>query len=175
MQNLSKEICLKLKAARRELGLTQSELAAEVGCKQAALSMFESGLPTKLSDETVRKLAARLNVDLNERPAATAAEDGFQILPMSQKKGFCPDSECPSNFPYLVGGRLVFRPHLAAGKHCAHCGELLESRCPSCGAPLNEGAFCSACGANYVQPPPVAEDLRAYVTRRQNELERISP
>lgn len=76
MKNLSPDICVKLKMARREAGLSQSEVAAEVGCKQNALSMFEQGQPTKLNDEVVEKLAKKFNIDLStpsENAAASVA------------------------------------------------------------------------------------------------------
>ena len=60
MKALSPEICFQLRDARRQAGLSQQVLAAEVGCKQSALSMFEQGRPTKLSTEAVDKLAQRL-------------------------------------------------------------------------------------------------------------------
>ena len=53
MKALSPEICFQLRDARRQAGLSQQVLAAEVGCKQSALSMFEQGRPTKLSTEAV--------------------------------------------------------------------------------------------------------------------------
>ncbi|MBQ5530808.1 MAG: helix-turn-helix transcriptional regulator, partial [Kiritimatiellae bacterium] len=43
MTNLSPEVCLRLKEARRSAGLSQSTVAAEIGCRQSALSMFEQG------------------------------------------------------------------------------------------------------------------------------------
>jgi len=173
VQNLSKEICLQFKTARRDLGLTQSQLAEKVGCTQAALSMFESGKPTKLSEEFVKKAAAVLEIDLakNPAPAVVSITAAFSEGVL----GFCPDPECPSNFPYLVGGRLVYRSHLAAGKHCAHCGELLEKRCPACGAPLNEGACCAACGSGYVTPAlDESVDVRRYVAERQSAIRALA-
>lgn len=150
MQNIPKIVCQKFKDARRTLGLTQSVLAAEIGCQQAALSMFESGKPTKLSDDFVTKLAARLHLNLaqlldethkvTERPSQSAVTVGF-----------CPDLECPSNTAYIVGERRFFRVTLQKGIYCAYCGEVLEKSCPSCGAVLNEGACCSMCGTPYVK------------------------
>ena len=65
MTNLSKEICLKFKEARQAKGYNQSALARMVGCKQSAVSMFEAGMTTKLSDEIVRKMAEILEVSLS--------------------------------------------------------------------------------------------------------------
>ena len=78
MKTLSPEICFKLRDARRQAGLSQQVLAAEVGCKQSALSMFEQGRPTKLSAEVVEKLAKRFGIGLSAAggsasPAAAGA------------------------------------------------------------------------------------------------------
>ena len=150
MQNIPKTVCQKFKDARRTLGLTQSALAREVGCQQAALSMFESGRPTKLSDDYVVKIAARLNLDLAQL-IDTAKKLAEPIPLRTATIGFCPDPECPSNTAYAVGERTFLRVTLQKGIYCAQCGEVLERRCPACGAVLNEGACCTMCGAPYVR------------------------
>ena len=148
MQNISEEICRAFREARREKGLTQSSLAQEVGCHQAALSMFEKGNPTKLSNEYVTKIAERLGLDLAsllaKKPEPPPRQPDLAV-------GYCPEPECPSNVAYSVGLRTFFRISLQKGAYCAHCGEVLEKRCPSCGAALNEGACCTQCGKPYVK------------------------
>ena len=150
MQNIPKAVCQRFKDARRVLGLTQSALAKEIGCQQAALSMFESGKSTKLSDDYVTKLAARLNLDLAQllQTAQKAVEP--TVLP-AVSIGFCPDPACPSNTAYTVGDRTFLRVTLQKGIYCAQCGEVLEKCCPSCGAELNEGACCTMCGSPYIK------------------------
>lgn len=174
MTNLSIDVCRKIAAARREKGLTQSALAGKVGCKQSAISMFEAGLATKLSDETVAKIAKFLGVDISassESPAMTVSVPAN--LPVH---GFCPSCHCPSNVPYVVEDRLFFRPVRSlssptGGARCAQCGEVLETRCPACGAPLNDGACCAVCGTPYVTPAlPPGTDLAAYALARRAEL-----
>ena len=152
MINLSSEICQKLKEARRAAKLSQSVVAAEVGCKQSALSMFEQGDGTKLNEVVIRKLAEKFGVSLTERPPVPV-----QIpAPVSVgERGFCPNPHCPSNQADEVEGRTFRRPDRSAadpvgGKFCAVCGEILEKRCPNCGAALHDGAVCSFCGDPYV-------------------------
>lgn len=155
MKNLSPEICYKLKNARREAGLSQSQVAAEVGCKQNALSMFEQGQPTKLNDEVVEKLAKKFNVDISiERIESQPPSHSHFDLPLPLK-GFCPNPGCPTNHAYTVDGRQLYLPHLdeadpVGGKFCAYCGEILEKRCPNCGAPVHAGGICSICGSPYL-------------------------
>ena len=177
MSDVSKEWCFRLAKARRAKGLRQTELAARVGCTQSALSMFEGGQPTKLSEETVRKRSEVLGVPLQEEtPAkATLIPCGFQESP-NIVHGFCPNCQCPSNVPYVVNGRLFCRPSRkvaspTGGLRCTQCGELLEMCCPTCGAPLNDGACCAACGSAYVTPV-LAEgiDMVAYARVRRAEI-----
>ena len=178
MTNLSKEICLKFKEARQAKGYNQSALARMVGCKQSAVSMFEAGMTTKLSDETVKKIADVLGVSLENKPEVpqVALTPQSQLSSVAAVHGYCPSCECPSNVPYVVGGHLFYRPlrqvsSPTGGTHCTQCGELLETRCPTCGAPLNDGACCAACGSNYVTPV-VADglDVAKYANARRAEI-----
>ena len=107
MQNVSKTICQAFKDARRALGLSQCVLANEIGCHQEAISMFERGNATKLSEEYVSKIATRLGIDLKklqdeESNAGKPAEVSVSV-------GYCPDCECPSNTSYSVGERTFYK------------------------------------------------------------------
>lgn len=155
MTNLDPSFCRKVKDARRTAKISQSELAAEVGCKQSALSMFEQGDGTKLNDEVVEKIAKRFGLAL---PGEAVVQKSVVLRLTSSVKGFCPNPSCPSNTAYSVDGRSFVKPdrHAAdpvGGRFCAMCGEVLERNCPHCGAPVHEGAVCSLCGESYV---PVA-------------------
>ena len=154
MKNLSPSICFKIKEARRRAGLSQSVLANEVGCKQAALSMFEQGDGTKLNEDVVKALAEKFSISLEEEklPPPPPPQSTFIT---STERGFCPNSACPSHHRYEVEGRILLKIDRAAtdpvgGKYCAICGEILEKRCPNCGALVHDGAVCSICGSPYV-------------------------
>ena len=157
---MSPEICRKVKEARREAGLSQSVLAAEVGCKQSALSMFEQGDGTKLNDEVIEKLCKKFGIELPKK-GETAESVRPQVLalpyakPQQPSRGFCPNPQCPSHLTYEVDGRTFLKPDRlqqdpVGGKYCAVCGEILEKKCPNCGAPVHDGAICSLCGDPYI-------------------------
>jgi len=166
MTNLSPEICFKFRDARRAAGIQQTRLAAEVGCTQSAISMFEKGDGTKLNDEVIRKLAEKFHIELPKAGADTCAGSvpgqegsvprGIGVPRPLLHRGFCPNPDCPSNVAYEVDGRRLYRPNREAadpvgGTYCALCGEVLERVCPHCGAPLHEGGVCSHCGKPYVE------------------------
>ena len=185
MKNLSPDICRQIGQARREQGISQSALAVELGCKQPALSMFEAGDGTKLSEEAVKKLAKKFNVSLDAHSDKTgvageagSVSAGALFSGAAEHEGFCPNCHCPSNFPYLVDGRLLLRPSMkiaapvSGAKRCAVCGEVLEKCCPTCGAPLNDGACCAICGMPYVTPTlPSGTDPARWIRARREEIE----
>lgn len=156
MTNIGTEICNQIKAARRAAGLSQSDLAKEVGCNQSALSMFEQGQTTKLNDEVVSKLAQRFGIELNTgtgKEKVAIPREGIQAA--LSLRGFCPNPHCPSNSGYQVEELYFYRPNRemcdpVGGKFCAVCGEVLEKRCPNCGSPVHDGAVCSFCGQRYI-------------------------
>lgn len=154
--NLSPEICKKIREARREAKLSQSVVAAEVGCKQSALSMFEQGDGTKLNDEAIGRLLKKFNIKAAEIEGSGAAAAVAALAPVrSQERGFCPNPRCPSHYAYEVDGRAFLKPNRAeqdpaGGRFCAICGEVLEKRCPNCGAAVHDGAVCTHCGEPYI-------------------------
>ena len=183
MLNLSTDICARFKEARKAKGLNQSALARAVGCQQSAISMFEAGMATKLSDEAVTKMAEVLGVDL---PALLKAQEAqtiqAQMVAAEPKAahlivhGYCPNCHCPSNVPYVVENQLFYHPSRKiaspnGGTRCTQCGELLEMRCPVCGAPLNDGACCALCGTPYVTSVvPEGVGVTAYARARRDEI-----
>ena len=155
MTNLSTEFCFKVKEARRAAKISQGELAAEVGCKQSAISMFENGDGTKLNDEVIGKIARKFGLEIEVKEEGKGGLSPVSLAQHSPHTGFCPNGDCPSNHRYEVAGRLLRRPDREAadpvgGRFCAVCGEVLERRCPNCGSPVHDGAVCSFCGEPYV-------------------------
>ena len=157
MTNLDPEICHSIKEARRAAKLSQMVVAAEVGCKQSALSSFEQGDGTKLSDEVVEKLAKKFGIDISGRAKGKTVSGvgGAAFVVSGKETGFCPNPRCPTNRAYEVEGRTFYLPDRAAadpvgGKFCAMCGEALVKACPNCGAQVHHGGFCSVCGEPYV-------------------------
>jgi transcriptional regulator with XRE-family HTH domain len=154
--------------------MTQSALAQEVGCKQSAISMLESGQPEKLSQETLVKIANVLGV-LLEAPSCGLNPEPSLASSSSSARGFCPNAVCYSNVPFAFQGELLFWPRLqalSAGGHCAFCGELLEPRCPHCGvAVASDGACCPACGGARVTNTLTPDtDSDAWAAQRRREI-----
>lgn len=154
-----KSLGSQIKAARQQRHLSQSALARQVGCKQSALSMFESGRNTALNAQVIGKLCAALGL-LAPSPAELQAPPEHEAM----ERTFCPNASCPGNLPVKIGERVVLVPHKhfasAEERHCAWCGEVLERACPECGAPVNEGAFCTHCGTAYFADAPKQADNR---------------
>ncbi len=144
-----KHLGSQIKEARLHRHMSQSELARMVGCKQSALSMFEGGRMTALNAQVIGKVCSELGLlaPVKEEFEAPAAV-------MEKVRTFCPNMQCPSNLPYMIGGDSLMLPrgHMASSDehHCAWCGEVLEKACPECGAAVNPGAFCAHCGHAYI-------------------------
>lgn len=134
-------------------------------------------MSTKISDDTVKKISDFLGVSLVEDKKEPKIPQNLD----SVGEGvlwFCPNCNCLSNVPYVVGSDIFYRPvhrhHLRFGNRCVECGEILETRCPVCGAPVNEGACCAFCGSAYVTPVLPSEiDIYAYAEKRREEIIQI--
>lgn len=164
-----------LRRARRALGLSQAELARRIGASQSAISMFENGHSTALAFDKVLAAADSLGVDLS--PDTVHGDD--EPRDVRPRFRFCPDADCPSAWPHVLGSEVLLVPRLLAVAetvdarlHCAWCGEVMLDRCGDCGAPVNEGAACMHCGERYVEPAiPDGVASAAWVERRRAEVQ----
>lgn len=162
-----------VRKARRDAGLSQSALAEKAGCRQSQISAFEAGVPGKIARETVLRIAETLGIEPPPEPKAGQDEEAgvgaaraglarFGSGAAMPPEPFCPNFECLSNLPYFIGEQLLFLPlpYCGEGARCAVCGELLERRCPSCGAAFRgRGGCCEVCGRALVElPEGVADD-----------------
>lgn len=148
--NDSSSIHLLLRNARIAAKLNQRDLALQVGCTQSQISMMEAGRATALSKENIGKIAGILGVKLPEESSAAQFSSAVSGL------AFCPNFQCPTNYPYFVGGQLFFLPSgsCGCGEHCLFCGELLERKCPNCGAAVAlAGGCCASCGSGLLSMP----------------------
>ncbi len=152
MQQENRPFSEQVTAARRAMGITQTDLAERIGSKQSAVSMFERGNVHALSQEKIGLVA-----ELLEIPFSTRQPDQGPAAAMPLR--YCPLFDCPANKPFVVQGKVLALPRPDAaghGKHCRFCGELLESRCPGCGQAIEPGACCPSCGSPYIPTPESA-------------------
>lgn len=56
----------RIATRRKRMGYTQTDLAALIGCTQQYVSMLETGIDTDCSEAIARKIAKRLDIDLEE-------------------------------------------------------------------------------------------------------------
>jgi len=85
-----RELARQLAACRREAGLTQSEIAAQMGTSQGQVARFESGADTRLS--TVARYAAALDVAVtwSIQPAAPPRKRGTRPQPTARTRKTAP-------------------------------------------------------------------------------------
>ncbi|MBQ9694016.1 MAG: helix-turn-helix domain-containing protein [Kiritimatiellae bacterium] len=154
----------QIKTARLQRHLSQSALARQVGCKQSALSMFEGGRSTALSAQVIGKICDTLGLLPPTAAELSAEDETLRNRLQHGERVFCPNPQCPCNLPMTLGNRVILVPkahHATTGEiHCGWCGEVLERRCPECGAAINPGAFCAQCGSAYLADVPETADPR---------------
>jgi transcriptional regulator with XRE-family HTH domain len=145
----------KVMEARRRRGMTQSDLADTVGCKQSAISMFERGNAQALAIEKQEAIAKLLEI-----PWHAPDNKGARDIAPARNHNFCPQFECPSNLVYRVGTRRLSMPRAPSctdGIYCRYCGEVSETRCPACKTIYTQGACCSNCGYAFIACPDWTE------------------
>ncbi len=160
--------------ARRRRGMTQAALAEAVDCTQSAISMFENGRADVLAREKITAIEHALDIVLPDLEPAVGRDSVRTALK------HCPNFECPSSTPYLVGPHLCCRPDIMSVepgvRYCAWCGEVLVDLChnPECRAPLMQGSFCPDCGTPYVPLPAGWRPEPHWVKERWLLKERLS-
>ena len=176
----NRSLATAVRQRRREMSITQAELAERVGCQQSAISMFEAGRTCAVAKKTIESIARALELDSADVDAL--AETG--VLSVRVLK-YCPVDACPSNIPYVVGGNIYYQPSVCRAREeqrsrCTSCGEIMQDACPNsdCAAPLVEGACCPLCGTAYVTatilPPEDAETWAVQQRARIRDIRELS-
>lgn len=162
--------------ARRKRGITQSELAQQVGCKQSAVSMLERGHESALAWPKVEAILKHLGIDI-PKVTENASMPVTHSSTERPRLRYCPIYDCPSNIPFTVQQVLLIKPNpsvqpATGDKHCTYCGELLEQQCPECGSAVNNGACCAQCGTPYISIPPqnAADNPTAWADAQRTRL-----
>ncbi len=165
-----------LRDARRAKRMTGVQLALAAGCTQSAISQFEGGKETALRRETVEKIAEILGIELPRQQEGGAVVVAAPPPARTPVAAFCPNGECPSNVPYVVGGELLLFPRKQpdpAAVYCPWCGEVLEHACPQCEEPATQTAFCPSCGTKRVEPPADIARPSEWAAQRRREISEL--
>ena len=131
------------------------------------------GRATALRRDTVEKIAEILGVELPAEPLGGGTVSAPPVAAATPPAAFCPNCECPSNIPYLVGGAIALHPRRQpdpSATYCPWCGEVLEHSCPQCETPATQTAFCPNCGAARVAPPEGVGNPAEWVEARRREI-----
>jgi transcriptional regulator with XRE-family HTH domain len=129
---------------RKELNLTQFELASNAGLHERSVGKIERGLTTKLNRKTLQGLAVGLGAPVEYLEATIKGEEpkpvqGVRFCPQCWNPGSSADpmwSNLKAKYCYLCGTQLR--------ASCSHCGELVLSLrykfCPICGKPYKRAS-----------------------------------
>ena len=154
MQSIVDSVDLKqlgrlFREQRQRQQVSQAEAARQVGARQSQISGFENGRAV-LAQDKIRRLAAFLEIDLDSSALPQATPSQAIVV------AYCSALECPGNLPFFIEGRGHVKPQFVrvaaeAGQRCRLCGDPLVSACVHCGAPVQTGLCCSACGNTFVE------------------------
>lgn len=155
----------KILVLRKELGLTQSELADQVGVSQTKISRLESDLDGSVDLRLLSKIARALNRPVSELLPEELAED-LQRTAQDVFYAFCPNPLCRSNAikrergdatVYWNSDKQYAQDRFDETNFCPKCGEELVKECPSCKRrrDAQHTLFCITCGQRmYDRPRP---------------------
>lgn len=155
--------------ARNALGLTQQQVADELGCGQSQISGFETGAAHVLSADRIRSYASLLKLNVDE-----LGIPGVSVAAVAETVAACVDKFCPGNVPFRGhrGVLCVARFRRTSDEACNLCGGPMVRRCENkkCRAPLRPGVVCASCRRPIVTPP-TPEELEALQMDQDEWLE----
>jgi DNA-binding XRE family transcriptional regulator len=127
---------------RKELKLTQLELANAADIHGRSVGKIERGLTTKLNHKTLQGLAIGLGIPVEYLEAVMKGESAKPNLGVR----FCPKCWNPGSNPDPMWSDLK-------AKYCYLCGTQLRASCAYCGEMVLSFRykFCAVCGKPYKQ------------------------
>jgi DNA-binding XRE family transcriptional regulator len=125
---------------RKELNLTQFELANAAGLHSRSVGKIERGLTTKLGKKTLLGLAVGLGTPVEYLEAIIKGEEARPI----QGVRFCPNCWNPGSSADPMWSNVK-------AKYCYLCGTQLRASCAYCGELVVSARykFCAVCGKPY--------------------------
>ncbi len=159
MSNLSPHFSGRVHAQRKAQGLTQAELAEQVGATQPQISGLEHGRTDVLSEAKIRRVAELLEIpaDVVFLPEGASAPASPTEPASAAVLAYCPSHDCPTALDYPLAGQVVYKPTFTpvapvGPTWCNACGAVLERHCPNCRKSVQPGLNCPACGNAFITP-----------------------
>lgn len=154
-----KSLAKRVRLARKFLGMSQGDLAQQVGISQSHISRLEAGKRLRtLRPCTIVALGRALNMTGYKLVKGTLVESMVMDASGAPEDGvaFCPNPFCSTNTIQKIAGsvRIVWtsqRRLLPAAwrqcRFCAFCGEPLVKDCRACGWPIRSAGdrYCRRC------------------------------
>jgi transcriptional regulator with XRE-family HTH domain len=175
MSTVETNISSLIRRRRRELNLTQAQLAELVGTNQSQVSSLERGdlmaVRREVLDRIVQALGLEELVDLAHTRTAT------------KNLRYCRNPACPCHTHIAQDEITCILPRIrkTADDFCRACGTPMSDTClnPGCCESVRLGMHCPSCGAAYIEPmrhqhtADKASEIAEQHNRRSDQIARM--
>lgn len=144
------ELAREVRQQRQASGLSQQQLAEQIGASQALISQVENG--SSISVLNLQRLSEWLGADTSALVESQESSQGVLWA-------YCGDTYCASLSLAANEGVLFIAPtferfSILHFETCRYCNGPFMRECPECQEPIRERRLvCGECGHRYVEVP----------------------
>lgn len=114
----------RLKASREQAGLSQTELATEIGATRSAIAQVESGISTSLNAENLAKAAQRLGKSAVWLATGQGEENSTELI--GEMMADMPEDDRQQVFDFILYKLEKATPHYAEEKTATRYADMIE-------------------------------------------------